>query len=400
MLLAVVLSHPTQYYSPWFRYLAQHGLPDLRAFYLSGGGASHHVDADFGIPLQWDIPLVDGYAHQFVANHSRHPGTHRISGLHNPDLIEEIQCYSPDAVLVFGYNFRSLYRLIFSTLPARIPFLFRGDSHRLIPRTSLKETLRRLWIGKVYSKFAAFLYVGRANKQYFLHHNVSEHQLYFCPHCVDNDRFFAESKTAANAACAWKEQLGIPPGERVLLFAGKLIPKKRPLDLVAAFKRANLAGVTLLVVGNGSQEAELRQQAAGNKRILIAPFQNQSRMPMTYAAADLFVLPSYGLEETWGLAVNEAMCMSRPVIVSDHVGCAQDLVETNANGLIFPAGNVTALATALSEAFSDPDRLRRWGHRSRQIIRRYSYEHATQALLTALQVGRRGLGDALQARRQ
>jgi glycosyltransferase involved in cell wall biosynthesis len=101
--------------------------------------------------------------------------------------------------------------------------------------------------------------------------------------------------------------------------------------------------------------------------------------------ADLFVLPSFGNGETWGLAVNEAMCMGRPIIVSDHVGCAQDLVHSHRNGLIFPAGNVPALAAALQEAFAEPSRLRAWGDESREIIKGYSYKQATKGLLSALE---------------
>jgi glycosyltransferase involved in cell wall biosynthesis len=107
-------------------------------------------------------------------------------------------------------------------------------------------------------------------------------------------------------------------------------------------------------------------------------------MPRTYAAADLVVLPSYGSSETWGLAINEAMCMSRPVIASTHVGCAQDLIQPYRNGLVFPAGDVSALATCLKEAFSDRERLQMWGEESRNIVTNYSYQQTTQGLKQAL----------------
>ena len=107
-------------------------------------------------------------------------------------------------------------------------------------------------------------------------------------------------------------------------------------------------------------------------------------MPRAYAIADIVVLPSYGIYETWGLAINEAMCLSRPVIVSSHVGCAQDLVHPYENGLIFSAGDIQALADALTEAFSDPARLKKWGQNSQEIVSRYSYKQSTEGLLQAL----------------
>ena len=106
-------------------------------------------------------------------------------------------------------------------------------------------------------------------------------------------------------------------------------------------------------------------------------------MPRTYAAGDLFVLPSHGPSETWGLAVNEAMCLGRPVIVSTHVGCARDLVRDN--GLVFEAGNVDDLARTLGEALASTGKLKQWGSRSREIVAECSYERATVGLVQALE---------------
>jgi len=161
--------------------------------------------------------------------------------------------------------------------------------------------------------------------------------------------------------------------------------EKRPRDLVAAFRSAAVPDATLVLVGSGDQEADLRRDAAGNPDIVFVPFQNQSQMPQTYLLGDLFVLPSQGAGETWGLAVNEAMCMGRPVIVSSHVGCAQDLVHHGRNGLVYPAGDVPALADALRVACSDMDRLKRWGAESRRIVGNYSYAQSTAGLLSALE---------------
>ena len=419
MRLAVITSHPIQYHAPWFRFLAAKGLRDhgttgpldLRVFYLWDGGVTNQLDRGFGVPVKWDIPLLDGYAHEFVPNRSRKPGPGHVSGLNNPTLGARVAAFKPDAILVFGYNYVSHYRFLFSQVARSVPLLFRGDSHRLPGGRGqraegrgqrsggIKEALRRRWIATVFRRFSAFLYVGQANRDYFRYHGVAERQLFFCPHCVDNDRFMAQAEEASRQAALWKVELGIPPTHKVILFAGKFEPKKRPGDLIAAVKLAKLENTTLLMVGNGELEPELRAAALGPAppsqlsafsisafpHIVFAPFQNQTRMPRTYAAADVFVLPSFGRGETWGLAVNEAMCMGRPVIVSDHVGCVQDLVHGHRNGLIFPAGNVPALAAALQEAFAEPRRLRAWGEQSREIIKGYSYEQATKGLLAALE---------------
>jgi len=179
-------------------------------------------------------------------------------------------------------------------------------------------------------------------------------------------------------------ELGIPSSDRVVLFAGKFEPKKRPHDLLRAFRRAHLERASLLFVGSGSEERSLRQAATGDPKIFFAPFQNQSLMPRTYAAGDVFVLPSFGEGETWGLAVNEAMCLARPPIVSNHVGCAEDLVLNDRTGLVFPAGDVEQLANALCLALENDTRRDAWGREARALVADYSYEQATRGLREAM----------------
>lgn len=382
--LAIVTSHPIQYYAPWFRHLSAAKEFDLKVFYLWDFGAVERIDVGFQQKIRWDIPLLEGYEYEFVPNVSADPGTHHFWGLNNPDLSHRVKSYQPDAVLLLNYNYASIYRFLWEWRDNSLPLLFRGDSHRLSARQGIKEFLRRQFISAIYRQFAAILYVGKANYEYFTYHGVAKDKLFFTPHTVDNERFLARSTEAIAGARTWRQELGIPESDAVILFAGKFEAKKRPTDLIAAFLSAQLQDVSLLFVGSGSLESEMRSLAAGSKKIYFAPFQNQSLMPRTYAAADVFVLPSYGTGETWGLAVNEAMCLSRPIIASNLVGCASDLVEPQGNGLIFPAGDVLALTASLIEAFRDRERLKAWGKRSHEIIQNYSYNNMTQGLNSAL----------------
>lgn len=382
--LAVISTHPIQYYAPWFKYLAKQGSIDLKIFYLWDFGVTAQVDSGFKQVVQWDVPLLAGYEHEFVKNCSSDPGTHHFRGLQNPTLSRQVKVFAPDAVLLLGYNFQSFYHFLWHWRTNDIPLLFRGDSHRLIKKRGPKEWLRQQFLTKLFQQFSAFLYVGEANRQYFEYHGVDEEQLFFSPHSVNNDWFISQQINAKVSAVNWKNELGIPEGKLVFLFAGKFEVKKRPLDLLQAFCDANLDNAVLLFVGSGSLETELRERVRGQPNIFFAPFQNQSQMPKVYLASDIFVLPSYGSGETWGLAVNEAMCFSRPIIVSSHVGCAQDLVHPYENGLLFPAGDIKALSNCLKEAVSSRGQLELWGKRSYQIIQDFSYEKATQGVTTAL----------------
>ncbi|MEM9922935.1 MAG: glycosyltransferase family 4 protein [Cyanobacteria bacterium P01_D01_bin.50] len=380
--LAIIISHPIQYYAPWFRYLAETGGLSIKVFYLWNFGVTKQIDAGFKQAFQWDIPLLSGYDYEFVPNVSSKPGTNHFWGLQNPSLISRVREYNPNAVLLMNYNYASLYNFLWKWNTRKAPLLFRGDSHRLISARGIKTWAKKEFITQIYRRFAACLYVGKANYEYFRYHGVKSENLFLSPHAVDNNRFFSQAENANQQAIVWKQELGIPQNHAVILFAGKFESIKRPIDLLKAFIQANRSEVSLLFVGAGSLEDDLKSQALNHPNIYFAPFQNQSLMPRTYAVADLIVLPSRS--ETWGLAINEAMCLKRAVIVSSHVGCAQDLVHPGKNGLIFPADNINALAQSLKEALSDRKRLQKWGEESLKIISKYSYSQVTDGLLLAL----------------
>ncbi|HYF53874.1 MAG TPA: glycosyltransferase family 4 protein [Salinarimonas sp.] len=384
MTLAIITTHPIQYYSPWYRYMAQQAGIPLRVFYLWDFGVTEKKDEGFGQAIRWDVPLLEGYDFEFVPNVSANPGTQHFGGIDNPSLKDRVLAANPSAVLMMAYNYKGLMKFIWQWPTRRAPLLIRGDSHRIIPQTGPKALLRRMAIRTIFSRFSAALSVGAANRDYFLHHGFAPNRVFFSPHTVDNDRFMAAQPQAEIDAKAWKASLGIPQDNAVLLFVGKLQEKKRPLDLLAAFQRAQLPNVSLLFVGSGELEQAVRERADGNPSVFFAPFQNQSQMPRTLAAGDLVALPSYGSGETWGLILNEAMCLSRAVLASTHVGCVRDLVRHGENGVVFEAGNVDSLTAALREAFADRERLRRWGLHGRQIVSRYSYQSATEGLLEAL----------------
>lgn len=383
--LAIVTTHPIQYHTPWFRSIAANSAFDLKVFYLWDFGIEARRDQGFGQDIQWDIPLLDGYAYVFVPNASRDPGTHHFFGLQNPTLFQRLRDFRPDAALLIGYKYASLLKLIFAG-GRPFPLIMKGDSHRLVPRSqSIKSQLTNRIISHIYRRFTAVLYVGKANRDYFRMHGVAEDRLFFSPHAVDNDRFGGNLQATRMAAAAWRRELGISDDHLLILFAGKFEDKKCPLDLLQAFTRLDRADVSLLFVGDGHRRDELQRRAANIPRVFFAPFQNQTKMPRTYATCDLFVLPSFGPEETWGLSVNEALCLRRAVVVSTHVGCGPDLVRNGTNGLTFPAGDVAALAQVLKEALADRPRLVDWGEAGYKVVTDYSYREATNGLKHAFE---------------
>ncbi|QYM80477.1 glycosyltransferase family 4 protein [Horticoccus luteus] len=382
--LAVVLSHPTQYYSPWFRFIANENRCALRVFYLWDFGVTTRHDPRFGAAFRWDIDLLSGYDHEFVPNAATNPGTESFSGLHNPTLPVRLKTWKPDAILVFGYRFRTHLNLLRWARRHRIPLIFRGDSHLLgQPCPSLSKRLLLRW---VYRHFAAFTYVGLANRDYFSFFGVSSEKLFFAPHAVNREHFDPRLPTYRFAASELRRRLEIPADAPVILFAGKFAANKQPLTLLAAFASLNHPTAVLLFVGDGELREPLRRAAAANgARVRFLPFANQSEMPVRYLLADVFALPSRGHYETWGLAVNEAMHMGVPCLVSDRVGCQRDLVTDGETGWVFPAHDPAALESSLARALAavagDTTQLRA---RIADRVSHYTYRQATEGLLSAM----------------
>jgi glycosyltransferase involved in cell wall biosynthesis len=381
MRLAVIASHPVQYYAPWFRHLAENGF-DLRVFYLWDFGTNRRHDPGFGIHLAWDVPLLEGYAHEFVPNTASDPGTHHPAGLQNPELLPRVHNWKPDAIVTLGYSWQSIRDFIRHWNQSDVPLILRGDSHDLARAPGPRNWAARMATRWIFRKFDAFLACGTANTDYFRRRGASEDRIFFCPHAIDMDRFQRTSDHSALAA-RLKNEWGVPSHHRVVLFAGKFEMKKRPLDLLQAFQNLSPESWSLVFVGSGELDPLLRQKASTDARVRIVPFANQSTMPAVYAAADLFVLPSFGPHETWGLAVQEALACGVPVLVSDHVGCHADLVQHGRNGNVFRAGHIGSLTSTLADALR-PDHLSAWAAQARPSLARHTYAQATDGLKRAV----------------
>ena len=389
--LAVVLSHPTQYYSPWFRWVKSHATLEFRVFYLWDFGVTMKRDPHFGTEFAWDVDLLSGYDSEFVPNASRNPGAEHFMGFNNPTLGARLSAWQPDALLVFGYKWASHLRAIAWARLRGIPLLFRGDSHLLgrgLPAPHARFALRVL-----YSQFSSFLYVGSANRDYFEAFGVPERKLFRAPHSVDGALFDRTAPGHADGARKLRSDLGLAPSTRVVLFAGKLVAAKQPRELLRSFLDLRPDDACIVFVGEGPEKEALHAMAAeagrgpGSPMVRFLPFANQSEMPARYLLADLFALPSRGTYETWGLAVNEAMQMGIPCLVSDRVGCQRDLVTPGETGWVFEAGDPGALARALSAAFSEigsPGRLAEIRNAVNRRISEYTYEKTTDGLVAAL----------------
>lgn len=373
--LAIVTTHPIQYYAPLFRALAQQNALDPQVFYTwSQTPTQDRFDPGFGRAVEWDIPLLEGYAHRFVANVAKRPG-----------LNTEIAAWQADALLVFGWNLHAHLGAM-RHFKGRVPVFFRGDSTLLDPRPWWRNALRRAALTWVYRHVDVAIAVGANNGDYYRWCGLPTNRIEFAPHSVDVRRFAAADEQQTARAAQLRRQLGIDPNALVFLFAGKLQKKKSPDLLVEAFvrlarERGADALLHLVIVGNGELETALKERAAATSQIHFLPFQNQSAMPAVYRLGDVFILPSGGPGETWGLALNEAMASGRPIIASSRVGGARDLVDPGKTGWVFDAGQrdgLVAVMAAAADARGAP--LQRMGEAARRASAHWSTEECARRI--------------------
>jgi glycosyltransferase involved in cell wall biosynthesis len=376
------------YKAPLYRLVAADPRIDFTAIFLSDAGL-RPADGGYGRPVVLDRDVASGYRAMFLKRAGRNPTENdepRFFRYHDWDIVPTLLAGRYDVVWLWGYNYLTHVLAALTQLGCSRPVVLGEDQTLLHGRTPWKAAAKRLALPLLFRHLYGH-YVGTQNRRFFEHYGVRRERLFFTPYAVDNRRLQMEDKRLRTERAAIRAEFGIPEDSGpVILFVGRLIPKKQPLFLLEAFRRLVARNnCTLLVVGTGVLEKTMIDEVQAKKvpRVVLAGFLEQSRLPRAYAVADVFVLPSK-LHETWGLVVNEAMNFSLPIVVSEKVGSAIDLVIPGANGYVVSADDVTELASVLERLVRDKALRESFGRRSAQIISQWSYEQSAAGLLAAV----------------
>jgi glycosyltransferase involved in cell wall biosynthesis len=375
--LAVVTTHPIQYHVPWLVRLAEKNIK-IKVFYTWEQSAPGNVyDPGFGQHIRWDIPLLEGYEFEFEENTSSRPGLDHFRGIINPGLVGNIKAWAPDGLLVIGWNYHSHLQCL-RYFHQRIPIYFRGDSVLLHERLGWRKLFRRVFLSWVYQHVDYALYVGSHNRSYFLRHGLRPDQLVFSPQAIDIARFEEPDALYARQAQERKEALGIPADHVTVLFAGKMTRVKNPAFVLDLADACGELPVSFLLVGDGYLKEGLMRRAEGKANVHFLSFQNQSMMPAVYRMGDVFIMPS--LSETWGMGVNEAMACGKPVMASEMVGSAVDLVVEELTGIVYALGDIQKCVDYLRRVSADRQLLEQMGANARRHIQSFSFSHIVDSV--------------------
>ena len=382
--LVIFTTHPIQYQVPWFRALADDPAIELLVvFSYVPPPAAQGVG--FGTAFSWDIPLFDGYRHR-ILNCAQPPfavpafGQRWARGI--GPLLDE---FRPDVAMVLGWQEISLVQAVFACRRRGIPIILRGESNAKKQRSRAVQVIHKLY----FKLFDGYLAIGKSNADLYLSAGVASKQIVTAGYSVDNDRFSQSAKVLQASRSDLRHRWSIEEGNICFLFVGKLEMKKRVLHFLAALALARQtdASIVGLVVGRGEQNDEANAFVVEHTLpVVFAGFLNQSQITEAYVAADALVLPS-DFGETWGLVVNEAMAVGLPVICSDRVGCADDLVLDGVNGRVVAFGDVAAIAKCMVEMSADPERRRLMGQSARESVEKhFSIKRAVEQTKAMFQI--------------
>jgi glycosyltransferase involved in cell wall biosynthesis len=266
----------------------------------------------------------------------------------------------------------------------RIPIWIRQETQdEAFVRKPWKKFLRSLAYRVIYRAVSHAFFIGQLSREHLLRHGVRENRLGFAPYCVDSPLPGMGIAAKAGMRRDVRAKLGVAENETVVLFSGKLIAKKAPDLILDAFGRlsAGRRGKTRIVfLGSGVMLDELKKSAEQfSDRAIFAGFVNQRELPGYYLAADMLILPSRRMGETWGLVVNEALHAGCGVIVSDAVGCHREFGGWERVRVI-AENDASACARAIAE-LADFPRSFDW---CAQAMEKYTVRAAAEAIASRL----------------
>lgn len=382
------MSHPVAYFAALYRALAQHPRIDLTVYYESDVEARDYFNPQLNSNMPGDPSLLDGYRSVIFGTAGRERPL-------RPGWTEDCwRIAAPlwhgryDAILLHGYGFVTNWIAMLVGLARGGTLLMREPPTLLEPRPVQRRLAKQL-ITRAALRPCRGLYVGTENRRYLARYGMPAERMALLPNAVDNAFFRGRATALAPRREELRARLGVDDARPLILYCGALVPWKQPLLLLEAFRRLRAEQpCALLFVGDGvlrpQIEAEIARHAIPD--VHLAGYLGREQVCEAYAAADLLVLPS--AREVWGLVVNEAMNFALPVVASDRVGAAADLIVPGENGSVFAHDDVEALASALRPLLADPERRRRYGARSLEIIAPWTVARGVENIVALIEAAR------------
>lgn len=384
--LAIIALHPSYYQDKIWGKLSQNKLLDVEVVFLSDVGVNKNIQhEDFGTSFCWDDLLsLEKYRHIYLKNYGKNNADGLIARV-NPQLFNLVRKKRFDVVLTHGYStFSSLFVILAAKLAgARI--IWRGESTLKGDENSasLKKRLKQIVLTKLFKACDAVMYSCIGNKDYLKFYGVHESKLFPIPCAVDNDYFRTEYKKYLEREKDIRKELGIKEDDFVILFSARFTTRKRPLDLLKAIRKIEHDNILVLFVGDGLERRNMEKYVQNHRiRALFTGFQNQSEISKYYSVSDMAIVASD--YDPSPKAMNEAMNFELPIIVTDVVGTAYDLVEDGENGFVVKVGDVDTIAEKIDYLNKNRTVAKVMGKKSWEIIKDWNFQKDAKSVERAV----------------
>jgi len=348
-------------------------------------GVEEIYEEEFQTTIKWDIPMLDGYKYKFLKNYSLQPYSGFFSRI-NPAILGEISKNKYDVILLQGYYNLSCWLAFFAAKLAGIKVIWRGESTLKGDENlaALKKRLKKIILTKSFNACDAVMYSCTGNKDYLKFYGAHDPKFFPIPCAVDNDFYRSERKKYLGKEKEIKEDLGIEANYFVVLFSARFTTRKRPLDLLKAIRKIKHDNILLLFVGDGLERRNMEKYVQNHRiRALFTGFQNQSEISKYYSASDMAIVVSD--YDPSPKAMNEAMNFELPIIVTDVVGTAYDLVEDGENGFIVKVGDVDTIAEKIDYLNKNRAVAKAMGKKSWEIVKDWNFQKDVKGIEKAVQ---------------
>jgi glycosyltransferase involved in cell wall biosynthesis len=371
--VVAVFPEPTPYRAPLLDLVAQHEDVGLSVIYAAPTVAARTWDVD----AQHDALFLRGV---------RVPGARQV--LHHdypvtPGVVRALARAKPDVVVVSGWSTFAAQAAIAWSRLRRVPYVLLVESHDEGPRPGWRRKVKGTVVPPIVRGASGALVTGTLARRSMIDRGARPEDVHVFANTIDVESFGARADELTSRRYDLRAELDVADDDVVVVSVARLVPEKAHDVLLHAIAEADDTRLVLVLVGEGPERGRLRRLADElGARLVLTGDRPWERIVEAYVAADVFALLSE--REPWAVVVNEAAACGLPLVLSDRVGAAPDLLEDGANGYLVAAGDIAAAAAALRRLAGDVEERRRFGARSRELVQAWGYGPSVEGFLAAV----------------
>lgn len=385
--LAFVLPEPTPYRNPMLDLLADRPEIDLTVLYA--GASVQRRD--------WSLEL----GHRAVVLEGRRvPGAARVLHHDYPlslGVFAALRAAHPEVVVVSGWSTFASQAAIAWCRSHGVPYVLLVESNDRDARPGWRRAVKGTVVPSLVRGAAHVLVVGTLARESMLARGADPERIDVFADTIDVAALGRQVDELGPRREELRTEAGLGSDDVAVLSVARLAAEKGLDMLVRAAAEAGDPRLVVVLAGSGPERDRLVELARReNVRLVVLPHLEWERIAERYVIADVFALLS--THEPWGVVVNEAAAAGLPLVLSDRVGAAHDLLDDGGNGILVPAGDSSAAAEALRTLAADAGRRREMGLASRKVVADWGYEPSIEALIAVVRRVK-GLGQASSASR-